>query len=81
MDTYAFNGVGVKIMGRFVNDNLADMEYLICQCEMGQSRSAAVAAAVMEHYTGLPSDIFADDRYYPNRLVYATVLDALKAMT
>lgn len=66
---------GARI-ARFIEDNLARMECLICQCEMGQSRSAAVAAAVVEHYTGVPSGIFDDHRYYPNRLVYSTVRDA-----
>ena len=65
-------------IARFIDENRPHMEYLICQCEMGQSRSAAVAAAAIEHYTGLRSGIFDDKRYYPNRLVYRTVLDALR---
>lgn len=67
-------------IANFVDGNLANMEYLICQCEMGQSRSAAVASAVIEHYTGAPSGIFDDNRYYPNRLVHSTVLDAFERL-
>ena len=65
-------------IAHFIESNLANMKHLICQCEMGQSRSAAVAAAVIEHYTGAPSDIFNDDRYWPNRLVHHTVLKAFE---
>lgn len=51
---------------------------LICQCDYGQSRSAACAAAILQHFEGRGIDVFADYRYYPNQLVYHKVLDALK---
>lgn len=51
---------------------------LICQCEFGQSRSAAVAAAVMEFFSGNGIDIFADDRYSPNKYVFRKVLEKLR---
>ena len=51
---------------------------LICQCEHGQSRSAAIAAAVMEFRSRRGVDVFSDDRYYPNKVVYRKVLQALK---
>ena len=54
------------------------VDCLICQCEHGQSRSAAVAAAIMEYRTGNGIDIFADDRYYPNKVVFRRVLEALR---
>ncbi len=54
------------------------VECVICQCEHGQSRSAAVAAAIIEHRTGEGIDIFADDNYYPNKVVFRRVLSALK---
>ena len=53
-------------------------ETLICQCEHGQSRSAAVAAAVLEIRSKRGIDIFADDRFYPNKIVYRKVYKALK---
>lgn len=52
---------------------------ILCQCEYGQSRSAACAAAIMEHFYGKDISIFADYRYYPNQLVFHKVMDALKA--
>lgn len=51
---------------------------LICQCEYGQSRSAGVAAAVMEHYYSKGIHIFADVRYYPNKLVFRKLLCSLR---
>ena len=53
-------------------------EILICQCEYGQSRSAGVAAAVKQFKTGTGIEIFADERYYPNKLVYGKLLAALR---
>lgn len=52
---------------------------LICQCEYGQSRSAAVAAAIAEHFNGNGIDIFADSRYFPNKYVFRTVLEKLRS--
>lgn len=55
---------------------LADL--LICQCECGQSRSAAVAAAIMEHFSGNGSVILADRHYSPNGYVFRLVLEKMK---
>ena len=51
---------------------------LIVQCEYGQSRSAAVVAAIREFESKDGIAIFADDRYYPNKVVFRKVLLALK---
>lgn len=51
---------------------------IICQCDYGQSRSAACAAAIIQFYERRGIDVFADYRYYPNQLVYHKVFDALK---
>lgn len=53
-------------------------DLLICQCEFGQSRSAAVAAAITEYFNGDGIGIFADDRYCPNKYVFRKVLEKLK---
>ena len=53
-------------------------DLLICQCEHGQSRSAAVAAAVLEYQNKSGIDIFADDNYYPNKMVFKKVLDQMR---
>lgn len=51
---------------------------IICQCDYGQSRSAACAAAILQYYEGRGIEVFADYRYYPNQLVYNKVFEALK---
>ena len=51
---------------------------LICQCEHGQSRSAGVAAAVLEYYYRKGIAVFADARYYPNKYVFRKLLHALR---
>ena len=56
------------------NDNLD----IICQCEYGQSRSAACAAAILEYFYHNGITVFADYRYYPNQLIFNKVLNALK---
>lgn len=56
------------------------VDCLICQCEHGQSRSAAVASAIMEYEYGKGIEIFADDRYYPNKLVFRKVLKELNRL-
>lgn len=52
-------------------------EVIICQCEHGQSRSAAVAAAILEFRSRKGIRIFAHDNYYPNKVVFRKVLNAL----
>lgn len=59
-----------------VKDNGLD---LICQCEYGESRSAACAAAVMEHFWKNGILVFADYRYCPNQMIFHKVYDALAA--
>lgn len=51
---------------------------IICQCEHGQSRSAAIAAAIAEHRNRKGIMIFSDDRYSPNKLIFRKVLKALR---
>ncbi len=51
---------------------------IICQCEYGQSRSAGCAAAILEHFYHTGITVFTDYQYYPNRVVYHKVLDALE---
>ena len=51
---------------------------IICQCDYGQSRSAACAAAILQHFERRGIDVFADYRYYPNQLVYHKIFDALE---
>ena len=54
------------------------VQCLICQCEHGQSRSAAVAAALLEYRYKSGIKVFSDDNYYPNKYVFRKVLKALR---
>lgn len=73
-DTY-FPEAGA--LAEFVLAAVGDGLDIVCQCEYGQSRSAACAAAILEHfcYTGI--SVFADYRYCPNQMVYHKIKDAL----
>lgn len=51
---------------------------ILCQCEQGQSRSAACAAAILEHFEGKGSTILEDEGYYVDKMVYYSLLDALE---
>lgn len=53
---------------------------LLCQCHYGQSRSAAVASAIKEHFYHNGIEIFADEqeRYCPNVYVFRLTLRALR---
>ena len=64
-------------LAKFIKFACADNMDIICQCEYGQSRSAACAAAIREYYYNDGISIFADYRYYPNQLIFNKVLDAL----
>ena len=63
---------------KFIYEARADGLDIICQCDYGQSRSAACAAAILQHFEGRGIDVFSDYKYYPNQLVYHKVFDALE---
>ena len=65
-------------LAEFVYKAHSDGLDIICQCDFGQSRSAACAAAILQHFEGRGIDIFTDYRYYPNQLVYNKVFYALE---
>jgi len=65
-------------LAEFIYDSKQNGLDIICQCDYGQSRSAACAAAILQHFEGRGIDIFADYRYYPNQLVYHKVTEALE---
>lgn len=51
---------------------------LICQCEHGESRSVAVAAAISEFESREGLQYFIDEKYFPNKLVFRKVFTALQ---
>lgn len=55
-----------------------ETELLICQCQGGVSRSAAVAAAIRQHYRGDGMGYFAGRRYRPDPYVFSLTLEALR---
>lgn len=64
-------------LAEFIYDAYENGLDIICQCEYGQSRSAACASAILEHFYRNGISIFADYRYYPNQMIFHKVLDAL----
>lgn len=64
-------------VARFIIDAVKKDRKIICQCEMGMSRSAACAAAILEYFCGNGISIFADKRYSPNRVVFQKLYCAL----
>jgi len=52
---------------------------ILVHCDAGISRSSAVAAAILKHYTGDDSMIFDSRWYNPNRWVYRKVLEAFES--
>ena len=77
-DTYKTYLAEADELAKFIYEAKADGLDIICQCDYGQSRSAACAAAILEHFEGRGIDIFVDYRYYPNQLVYHKIFDALE---
>jgi len=62
-----------KVIG-FVRENLDNVQMIVCQCEAGMSRSAAIAAAISRILHG--EDEFFFEHYWPNRWVYRKIMDA-----
>ena len=65
-------------LAKFIRDAVKDGCEILCQCEYGQSRSAACAAAILEYYARKGIRVFADYRYYPNQLIFNKLFSALK---
>ena len=75
---HMFSDEQARQVAEFYNRVKGNVGTLICQCEYGQSRSAGVAAAIIEFTTGKGIRVFADDRYFPNKFVFRKVFNALK---
>lgn len=80
---YAFRLYSVeqaKQIANFVYRYRNNCGALLCQCRFGRSSSAAVAAAVKEHFGHNSIEIFADEQeqYYPNTYVFRLTLQALQ---
>ncbi|MBQ8882313.1 MAG: hypothetical protein IJY70_02855, partial [Clostridia bacterium] len=69
-----FSGTIAKQIANFYFSIEHNAKILICQCEHGQSRSAAIAAAIMQYRSKNGIDIFSHDKYYPNKYVFRKML-------
>lgn len=67
-------------IARFVSNKIKEGKDIICQCDYGISRSAGLAAAILERYAHKGLDVFSDYRYTPNQFVYNKVLKELKKL-
>ena len=67
-------------LAAFVYEYKDETEHFICQCRWGYSRSAAVAAALREHFYNDGMKIFLDEQYYPNIYVFRQTLKALDSL-
>ena len=65
----------------FVYAHKDSVQTLICQCGFGCSRSAAVAAAVKQHFTHDGLGLFTDGKHHPSVHVFSAVLEALNKRT
>ena len=61
----------------FVQDLAADIETVICSCNAGESRSAALCAALCEYYNVDSAWIWDSPHYHPNMLVFDMFTQAL----
>lgn len=68
----------VNELAEFIRKAEQDGMDILCQCEYGQSRSAACASAILEYFYHNGISIFADYRYYPNQLIFNKLFTALK---
>lgn len=61
----------------FYFENKEKIELLICQCEHGESRSTAIAAAIAQYENKDGIKYFIQDEYLPNKSVYRLIYNAL----
>ena len=61
----------------FVQDLSDDTEIIICACNAGESRSAALCAALCEYYNIDSAWIWGSPHYHPNMLVFDVFTQAL----
>ena len=65
-----------KAISDFVCRAGSDVSRLIVHCEAGVSRSAGVAAAILNFISGDGTPILKDQRFYPNMTCYRKVIQA-----
>ena len=73
---YRFTGEHARKILEFIENS--DVEDVFVCCDYGESRSAGVAAALIELEDGDSSYIWESSEYHPNRLFYKTLKEALE---
>lgn len=66
------------VVAEFIYKAYNDGFDFACQCQFGFSRSAAYAAAILEHFEGRGNEILSNENYQPNIIAYKKLLNALK---
>lgn len=74
---HMLNDEQAKQIADFYNKVADKVDYIVCQCEHGQSRSAAIIAAIMEYRDGNGISVFANERYYPNKTIFKKIFKYL----
>ena len=65
-------------LAAFIDKAFGDGLDFACQCQFGFSRSAACAAAILEHFEGRGFEILSNENYQPNKIIYEKLLNALE---
>ena len=65
---------------QFIENCWDKIGLLVCHCQYGHSRSAAVAAAIQQHFEGDGIRYFVDARYHPNVYVFSLVTEAFQEL-
>lgn len=73
-----FTEEDAKNIVTFLNSHdLTKVDKIICSCDGGVSRSAAMAAALSLYFNGNDWNIWGNAQYVPNLTVYRTLLNTL----
>jgi len=75
-DPKAFTEEHGAVVKEFLHKHMDATCLYVC-CDSGQSRSAALAAAIVRYFGGDDLFIWEDPKYHPNTLVYTRQLAAL----
>ena len=73
----SFSEEDAEAFALFVKALDSSLQTLYCCCDAGESRSPAVAAAVMRYFRSDDMPLWRNPRYHPNMLVYAMLTRAL----
>lgn len=77
-ELHAMTDEQAKQIVEFYDEVYARANVLICQCEHGESRSAAIVAALLEYQYKKGIIIFADEGYCPNKSIFWKIYNTIK---